>query len=150
MAASRDDDGDPHELQRFVEAQAGVYAQARDELAAGRKRSHWMWFVFPQLRGLGQSPMAHRYGIASRGEAEAYLDHPLLGPRLAECTRLMLAAAEGASALAILGSPDDRKFGSSMTLFAAVAPTSAPFAAALDHFFAGQPDPATLRLLGGR
>jgi uncharacterized protein (DUF1810 family) len=154
------DRADPHDLRRFVEAQAGVYAQARDELAAGRKRSHWMWFVFPQLRGLGRSAMAHRYGIASRAEAVAYLDHPLLGARLIECCGLMLATPQSASANAILGSPDDLKFRSSMTLFAAIAAQSArfaagpaassPFAAALDRFFAGNADPATLRLLGGR
>jgi len=154
------DRADPHDLRRFVEAQQGVYAQARDELAAGRKRSHWMWFVFPQLRGLGRSEMAHRYGIASRAEAVAYLDHPLLGTRLVECTALMLAATPGATANAILGSPDDLKFRSSMTLFDAVAAESSrfgplasartPFAAALDRFFAGSADAATLSLLDDR
>ena len=112
---------DPHDLRRFVDAQAPVYAQVRAELAAAHKRSHWMWFVFPQLRGLGHSAMAHRFGIASRAEAVAYLGHPLLGERLRECTGLMLAAPAGASALAILGAPDDLKFHSSMTLFAEVA-----------------------------
>jgi uncharacterized protein (DUF1810 family) len=108
-----------------------------------------MWFVFPQLRGLGRSTMAHTYGIASRAEAEAYLADPVLGARLVECTGLMLAAGrEGASANAILGSPDDLKFRSSMTLFAAVAAPGAPFAAALTRYFNGQPDAATLRLLG--
>ena len=151
------DHADPHDLRRFIEAQADVYGQARDELAAGRKRSHWMWFVFPQLRGLGQSAMAHRYGIASRAEAVAYLDHPLLGMRLIECSALMLAAPHHATANAILGSPDDLKFRSSMTLFGAVAAGSArfagvpaagsPFAAALDRYFDGDADPATLRLL---
>ncbi|HSC64786.1 MAG TPA: DUF1810 domain-containing protein [Caldimonas sp.] len=151
---------DPHDLRRFVEAQAGVYAQARDELAAGRKRSHWMWFVFPQMRGLGRSAMADRYGIASRAEAAAYLDHPLLGTRLLECTGLMLEAPGAATANAILGSPDDLKFRSSMTLFGAVAaessrlagtpPESSPFAAALGRFFDGLGDPATLRLLERR
>ena len=154
------DRADPHDLRRFVEAQAGVYAQARAELAAGRKRSHWMWFVFPQLRGLGQSAMAHRYGIASHAESVAYLDHPLLGPRLIEVTGLMLAAPRHATANAILGSPDDLKFRSSMTLFgvvateserfAGVAVANSPFAAALERFFAGGADPATLRLLDGR
>lgn len=142
------DRADPHDLRRFVEAQAPVYAQARAELAAGRKRSHWMWFVFPQLRGLGRSAMADRFGIDSRAEAEAYLAHPLLGPRLVDCTELMLAAPEGASALGILGAPDDVKFRSSMTLFAAVSAGQAPFAAALDRFFGGAHDPATLGLLG--
>ena len=153
------DHADPHDLRRFIEAQADVYGQARDELAAGRKRSHWMWFVFPQLRGLGQSAMAHRYGIASRAEAVAYLDHPLLGARLVECTGLMLVAPQHATANAILGSPDDLKFRSSVTLFGAVVAESArsagvaassPFAAALDRFFDGNADPATLRLLDGR
>ena len=151
---------DPHHLRRFVEAQAAVYTQARDELAAGRKRSHWMWFVFPQMRGLGQSAMAHRYGIASRVEAVGYLDHALLGARLVECTNLMLAVPEGATANAILGSPDDLKFRSSMTLFDAVAAESSrfaglasprtPFAVALDRFFEGSGDAATLRLLDDR
>jgi uncharacterized protein (DUF1810 family) len=139
--------GDPHDLQRFVAAQAAVSPQVRAELAAGRKRSHWMWFVFPQLRGLGASAMAHRYGIGSRAEAEAYLRHPLLGARLVECTSLMLGVADGASAHDVLGSPDDLKFRSSMTLFAAVSPAASPFAAALDRFFAGRADPATERLL---
>jgi uncharacterized protein (DUF1810 family) len=140
-------DDDPHDLRRFVEAQAAVYAQVRAELAAAKKRSHWMWFVFPQLRGLGRSAMAERYGIGSRAEAAAYLDHPLLGARLLECTGLMQAAPADASALAILGAPDDLKFRSSMTLFEAVARSPAPFAAALERFFAGRRDAATLRLL---
>jgi len=139
--------GDPHGLHRFVAAQAAVYPQARAELAAGRKRSHWMWFVFPQMRGLGASAMARRYGIASRAEAEAYLRHPLLGARLVECTSLMLGVADAASANDVLGSPDDVKFRSSMTLFAALSPAGSPFAVALDRFFAGRPDPATERLL---
>ena len=98
---------DPHDLERFVRAQAPVWDEVRAELASGRKRSHWMWFIFPQLRGLGRSATAERYGIASRAEANAYLAHPLLGARLVECTRLMLAAEQGKSALAILGAPDD-------------------------------------------
>jgi len=139
---------DPHDLERFVAAQAPVWAQVRAELAGGRKRSHWMWFVFPQLRGLGRSAIAERYGIASRAEAAAYLAHPLLGARLVEATRLMITAAPGASALAILGSPDDLKFRSSMTLFAAVADGArAPFDAALARYFGGAADPATLALL---
>lgn len=155
-----DDRADPHDLRRFVDAQAGLYVQARDELATGNKRSHWMWFVFPQLRGLGRSAMAHRYGIASRAEAVAYLDHPMLGARLVDCTGLMLAGRPGATANAILGVPDDVKFRSSMTLFAVVAAESTrfadgtfarlPFSAALDRFFDGSADPATLRLLGDR
>ena len=156
----RVDPPDPHDLRRFVEAQEAVYRQARDELAAGRKRSHWMWFVFPQMRGLGASAMAHRYGIASRAEATDYLDHPLLGARLVECTGLILATRPGLTANAILGSPDDMKFRSSMTLFGAVAAESSrfagapcarsPFAGALARFFDGSADPATLRLLAGR
>jgi uncharacterized protein (DUF1810 family) len=139
---------DPHDLERFVAAQAPVWTRVRDELASGRKRSHWMWFVFPQLRGLGRSAMAERYGIGSRAEAAAYLAHPLLGARLQEATALMLDAEAGRSALAILGSPDDLKFRSSMTLFAAVSAVStSPFDAALARFFAGVPDPATLALL---
>ncbi|HEY2560785.1 MAG TPA: DUF1810 domain-containing protein [Caldimonas sp.] len=138
---------DPHDLERFVAAQAPVWAQVRAELAAGLKRSHWMWFVFPQLRGLGRSAMAARYGIGSRAEAAAYLDHPLLGARLIECTGLMLGADKGSSALAILGAPDDLKFRSSMTLFAAVAQVPTLYQAALARFFGGVGDPATLDLL---
>ena len=142
---------DPHDLERFVGAQAPVWTQVCAELASGRKRSHWMWFVFPQLRGLGTSAMAERYGIGSRAEAAAYLAHPLLGARLVECTRLMLAADEGRSALAILGSPDDLKFRSSMTLFAAVADAGrVPFEAALARYFGGAGDAATLALLERR
>jgi len=142
---------DPHDLERFVAAQAPVWADVRAELASGRKSSHWMWFVFPQLRGLGRSAMADRYGICSRTEAEAYLAHRVLGPRLLECTDLMLHAPAGKSALAILGTPDDVKFRSSMTLFAAVAGSGgAPFDAALARFFAGRADPATLALLAER
>jgi uncharacterized protein (DUF1810 family) len=140
------DPADPHGLQRFVAAQAPVYAQVHDELARGRKLSHWMWFVFPQLRELGRSATALRYGIASRAEAAAYLAHPLLGVRLVECTELMLAV-EGKSALEILGPPDDLKLRSSMTLFAALSPSRSCFAAALDRYFDGAPDPATLALL---
>jgi uncharacterized protein (DUF1810 family) len=142
---------DPHDLERFVAAQAPVWEHVRAELASGRKRSHWMWFVFPQLRGLGRSAMAERYGIASRAEAEAYVGHALLGARLVECTRLMLDVEAGKSALAILGAPDDLKFRSSMTLFAAVAEDAqAPFSAALQRFFGGVGDPATLALLARR
>nr|HET7859576.1 DUF1810 domain-containing protein [Caldimonas sp.] len=141
---------DPFDLERFVEAQAPVWKQAMAELAAARKSSHWMWFVFPQLRGLGTSAMAERYGIASRAEAAAYLAHPLLGARLVEATEAMLAAPRGASALAVLGAPDDVKFRSSMTLFDAVAAAPSPFGAALDRYFGGVRDPATLAMLGKR
>jgi uncharacterized protein (DUF1810 family) len=141
---------DPHDLARFVAAQAPVWQDVRDELARARKSTHWMWFVFPQLKGLGKSAMAERYGIASLAEARAYLAHPLLGARLVAATRSMLGAPEGLSALAILGPPDDLKFRSSMTLFEAAADPGAPFAAALDRFFAGVRDPATLDLIRRR
>lgn len=137
---------DPHDLQRFVDAQDGAYEQARAELQDGRKTSHWMWFVFPQLRGLGHSPMAIRFGIASLAEARAYLAHPVLGPRLRECTRLALRI-EGRSIHAILGSPDDLKFRSCMSLFQCAAPGEPLFTQALHKYFAGAPDPRTLALL---
>jgi len=136
---------DPFDLQRFVDAQQGVYPQARDELAAGCKRSHWMWFVFPQLRGLGRSATAQHYGIGSKAEAQAYWAHPLLGPRLRECTELALAV-DGRSANEIFGPPDDLKFRSCMTLFAA-ATGERLFRRALDKYFGGSDDAQTLRLL---
>jgi uncharacterized protein (DUF1810 family) len=138
---------DPHDLERFVSAQAAVYPQVVEELGRGRKASHWMWFVFPQLKALGRSGTAKRFGIASPAEAKAYLAHPLLGARLVECTRLMLFV-EGKSALQVLGSPDDLKFRSSMTLFAALDPTSPEFQLALAKYYAGEADEATLKLLG--
>ncbi len=131
------------DLDRFVQAQDPVLSEVRRELRAGAKRSHWMWFVFPQLRGLGHSAMAHRYGLASRAEASAYHDHPVLGPRLRDCTALVNATT-GRSITQILGSPDDLKFRSSMTLFAAVAPDQPVFREALDRFFDGVPDRLTL------
>jgi len=134
------------DLQRFVDAQAPLYSRVTAELAAGEKRSHWMWFVFPQLKGLGRSAMAERYGIAGADEARAYLAHALLGPRLLECTRLVLAV-RGRTALEILGSPDDLKFRSSMTLFDRVATEQGEFADALQRYFAGRPDERTLALL---
>src|SRR5690348_18193089 len=112
---------DPFELERFAAAQANVIARVKDELRAGRKQSHWMWFVFPQLAGLGFSPMAQRYAIASLAEARAYLAHTLLGARLRECTELVLAI-HGKSAHDIFGSPDDLKFRSCLTLFAEAVP----------------------------
>ena len=133
-------------LQRFVEAQDPVYASVRAELTAGRKRSHWMWFVFPQLRGLGHSETARYYGLACRQEATDYWRHPVLGPRLRDCTALVLAA-RGQSARDIFGTPDDLKLRSCMTLFAAVAPDEPLFAQVLVHFFGGQPDERTLALL---
>ena len=138
---------DPHDLQRFVDAQAVVLDQALAELRAGAKRSHWMWFVFPQVAGLGQSPTARHYAIAGREEARAYLAHPLLGPRLIEATRVVTAAAPGRSAEAILGGIDAIKLRSSMTLFAAVADDPSPFQTALTRFFNGERDPETVRRL---
>ena len=136
------------DLERFVAAQAGIYGQALAELQAGRKQSHWMWFVFPQLAGLGRSPTAIFYAIASAAEARAYLAHPLLGARLRECTSAVLAH-RGRSAEAIFGAVDAMKLRSSMTLFEAVAADPAPFASLLDAFFDAERDPATLNLLDG-
>ncbi|MGA9088566.1 MAG: DUF1810 domain-containing protein [Bradyrhizobium sp.] len=136
---------DPFDLQRFVDAQAPVYPRVLAELRHGRKQSHWMWFIFPQLAGLGRSPMARRFAISSREEAAAYLGHGILGPRLRECTALV-NAVEGRTILQILGSPDDLKFGSSMTLFAAVS-AEPEFAAAIAKFYGGAPDRKTLELL---
>jgi uncharacterized protein (DUF1810 family) len=137
---------DPHGLVRFLEAQALVYPQARAELRAGRKRTHWMWFVFPQVAGLGSSAMAQRYAIASLDEAKAYLAHPVLGERLRECAQAMLAV-DGRSAHDILGSPDDLKFHSSMTLFHRAAPAEPVFGDCLKKYFGGQEDPQTLARL---
>ncbi len=137
------------DLDRFVQAQDPVIAEVRRELGAGLKRSHWMWFMFPQLRGLGHSAMAWEYGLVSREEAEDYQAHPVLGSRLRECTALVNAVA-GRSIGQILGSPDDMKFRSSMTLFATVAPDEPLFRQALDRFFAGEPDPLTLQRLDGQ
>ena len=134
------------DLQRFVDAQDAVYDDVLDELHDGRKSSHWMWFVFPQLRGLGQSAMAVRYGIVSLAEARAYLRHPVLGPRLRECTRLVLAV-EDRSARDIFGSPDDLKLRSCMTLFRAAGPAEAGFDAVLRKYHGGEADPRTLVLL---
>ena len=137
---------DPFHLQRFVDAQAGIYTQALAELRAGRKRSHWMWYIFPQLTGLGQSPTSRRYAIGSRAEAHAYLAHPLLGPRLLECADALLAL-EDRSASDIFGYPDDLKFKSSLTLFAAVAEEGSIFERLLVKYFNGEPDSRTLQLL---
>jgi uncharacterized protein (DUF1810 family) len=138
--------GDPFDLHRFVDAQDGVYDTVLAELRAGRKRSHWMWFVFPQLRGLGRSPTAVRFSISSIDEARAYLAHDVLGPRLRECARLV-AEVDGRTAEEIFGWPDDIKLRSSMTLFAHAADDSDDFVAVLEKFYDGQEDPATLRLL---
>jgi uncharacterized protein (DUF1810 family) len=134
-------------LERFVEAQNNTYARAVTELRQGRKQSHWMWYIFPQLRGLGRSATAQAYGIASLEEAAAYLAHPVLGARLAECTELAIAANK-AEASGIFHFPDDLKFRSCMTLFAAAPGASPVFAAALEKYYGGEPDAQTLRLLG--
>lgn len=134
-----------HDLTRFVAAQDGVYPQALAELRAGAKRSHWMWFVFPQIAGLGHSAMAKTYAIADANEARAYLAHPVLGARLIEATEAVTAAA--GSAETILGAIDAVKLRSSMTLFASVADDPTPFRGALDRFFGGTADPATLERL---
>ena len=133
-------------LERFVEAQAPVYDAACAELAAGTKRTHWMWFVFPQLRGLGRSPTADFYGLDGRAEALAYLQHPLLGPRLKQCTELVLKLRER-SLHQVFGSPDDLKFISCVTLFDAVAPEEAVFAQALDRCANNVRDARTMALL---
>jgi uncharacterized protein (DUF1810 family) len=135
-----------YDLQRFVDAQRDVYATALAELRAGRKRSHWMWFIFPQMEGLGGSDMARRYAIRSGDEAAAYLVHPLLGPRLRECASAVAMHADRAIG-DIFGHPDDLKFHSCMTLFADVAPDEAVFQSCLDRFFDGAPDAATMRRL---
>jgi uncharacterized protein (DUF1810 family) len=138
---------DPFNLQRFVEAQAWSFADAIAELAAGRKQTHWIWFVLPQLAGLGHSETALLFGIRSAAEARAYLAHPLLGPRLRQCCAALLRHRDR-SAEDILGGIDALKLRSSMTLFEAVAEDPAPFAAVLDAFYAGARDPLTLDLLG--
>jgi uncharacterized protein (DUF1810 family) len=130
--------GDPHDLARFVVAQDAVIDAVRRELGDGRKQTHWMWFVFPQVAGLGSSPMARFYAIGSLAEARAYLAHPLLGPRLRECCAFVLRH-RGADASTILGSPDDLKLRSSMTLFAGIADDAEPFDEVLDAFFGGEP-----------
>ena len=135
-----------HDLQRFVVAQSGIYEQALAELRAGRKESHWMWFVFPQLAGLGRSPTSERFAVRSLAEADAYLRHPVLGPRLTESADALLAVPRR-SAHEILGSPDDLKLQSSATLFSRVAPAGSVFHRLLDRFFAGVPDRKTLELL---
>ncbi len=137
---------DRFDFARFVAAQDGVFAAVTAELTAGRKTSHWMWFVFPQIAGLGTSPMAQRFAITSLAEARAYLGHAVLGPRLRQCTDLVNRVG-GRSATAIFGSPDDVKFRSSMTLFGEAATDDDCFRLALDLYFAGAPDPATLARL---
>ena len=134
---------DPYDLQRFVDAQSDSFERASGELRKGRKQSHWMWFIFPQLRGLGHSPMANKYGISSLQEAEAYLKHSVLGARLRHCTELVLKI-EGVSAEQIFGTPDDLKFRSCMTLFAGTGGDNRIFEEALQNYFGGKPDQMTL------
>ncbi|HMD74636.1 MAG TPA: DUF1810 domain-containing protein [Steroidobacteraceae bacterium] len=137
---------DPYHLQRFVDAQRAVYAQAEAELRAGCKQSHWMWFIFPQIRGLGNSATAQKFAISSLDEAEAYLQHTLLGPRLRECTRLV-TDLDGKSIEAILGHPDDLKFHSSMTLFAHAGVDNRIFVDAIKKYFGARFDDATIARL---
>jgi uncharacterized protein (DUF1810 family) len=139
--------GDPYDLERFVQAQARNYEQALAEIRRGRKQSHWMWYVFPQLAGLGTSSTAQRYALANLDEAAAYLHHPLLGPRLLECASALLRV-EGRSANEIFGWPDELKLRSSLTLFALVSPAQSVFDRVLDAYFNGEHDAKTLQLLG--
>jgi uncharacterized protein (DUF1810 family) len=140
---------DPHDLLRFARAQdaGGAYEIALGELRAGRKRSHWMWYVCPQIAGLGHSSMSQRYAITSLDEARAYTNDPILGPRLVQCAAALLALG-GRSAVEVLGDIDAMKLRSSMTLFARAAPDEPVFAAVLDRYFDGAPDKATIVLLG--
>jgi uncharacterized protein (DUF1810 family) len=135
------------DLARFVDAQQGVYDRAVAEICSGQKRSHWMWFVFPQYQGLGASSTSKYFAIRSLDEARAYLAHPVLGRRLVECAEALIGM-NGRTAHEIFGSPDDLKLRSSATLFASVAPAGSVFHQVLDRYFGGQPDPATLRLIG--
>ena len=137
---------DPYNLQRFIDAQKDVFETACAELSAGHKQSHWMWFIFPQLKGLGRSPTAQFYGISGRQEAQAYLRHPVLGQRLRHSTQLLLAV-QGRSIRDILGSPDDLKFRSSMTLFSRVTEDNQVFLDALSKYYAGNSDERTLEIL---
>jgi uncharacterized protein (DUF1810 family) len=137
---------DPFDLQRFVDAQNPVWTQVCAELRCGQKNGHWMWFIFPQLRGLGSSEMATAFGISSRQEAEAYLRHPVLGHRLRECSQLV-NLVEGRSIEQIFGYPDHLKFRSSMSLFASVGSDNQVFKDALTKYFAGEADPRTMKLL---
>jgi uncharacterized protein (DUF1810 family) len=138
---------DPYDLERFVAAQEPVWDRVRAELARGRKASHWMWFVFPQLAGLGSSSTARAYAVSGLDEAQAYLAHPVLGPRLREAAELA-AAVEARTASEVFGYPDDLKLRSSMTLFARAAPQDPVFTAVLDRYFGGDPDQRTIELLG--
>lgn len=146
MSADPNGGGDPHDLDRFVQAQRGDYEQALSEIKDGRKQSHWMWYIFPQFDGLGLSSIARRYSIKSLAEAKAYLGHPVLGPRLAECAGAALGV-KGRSAHEIFGSPDDMKLKSCATLFACVSPEGSVFHRLLDQYFQGTKDQKTLGLL---
>ena len=137
---------DRFDLNRFVQAQEEIYPRALAEIKLGQKRSHWMWFIFPQIDGLGYSSTAKFYAIKSKDEAKAYLDHPLLGKRLIECVEALLEI-EGKSAAEIFGYPDDLKLRSSLTLFANVSPADSVFSRVLDRYFGGEPDQRTLELL---
>ena len=139
-------DDDPYQLDRFVAAQRDAYEVALSEIRSGRKQSHWMWFIFPQIDGLGSSPAARLYAVKSKEEAEAYLRHPVLGARLVECAEAVLSIT-GRSVREILGSPDDLKLRSSATLFAAVAPKGSVFERVLERYFNAQGDQRTLELL---
>jgi uncharacterized protein (DUF1810 family) len=138
---------DPHNLSRFVQAQEGDYERALAEIRSGRKRSHWMWYIFPQFDGLGFSSTSRHYAIKSIAEAKAYLSHPVLGPRLSACAEAALGV-EGESANEMFGSPDDMKLRSCATLFAQVSPAGSVFHRLLDKYFSGEPDEKTLQLLG--
>ena len=140
---------DPYHLDRFVQAQDRTYESALTEIRNGRKRSHWMWFIFPQFEGLGSSAQSVFFSIKSIAEAKAYLAHPLLGPRLIECAGAVLAI-DGRSAIDIFGSPDDMKLRSSATLFARASPDGSVFHRVLDKYFGGRADDKTLRLVGAR
>jgi uncharacterized protein (DUF1810 family) len=139
---------DRFRLERFLDAQRPVYEMVLGELRAGRKRSHWMWFIFPQIAGLGHSEMAAKFALSSLDEAVTYLAHPVLGRRLGECA-LLVAGVEGRSIAEIFGHPDDMKFRSSMTLFSQAAPEELIFARCLQKYFSGKPDPETLARLYG-
>ena len=147
MADANERDGDPHDLSRFVKAQEEDYEQALSEIRSGRKRSHWMWYIFPQFDGLGFSSTSKRYAIKSVAEAEAYLNHPILGPRLVECAEAVVRV-EGRSAFEIFGSPDDMKLRTCATLFACVMPPGSVFDRLLGKCFGDRRDGKTLRLLG--
>jgi uncharacterized protein (DUF1810 family) len=149
MAGSSDtrSSEDPYDLDRFLQAQVGDYERALAEVRGGQKRTHWMWYIFPQLDGLARSPTAKHYAIKSIAEARAYLAHPVLGPRLRECAEAAIHV-EGRSATAIFGSPDDLKLRSCATLFASVSPPGSVFDRLLGKYYGGRPDEETLCLLG--